>query len=59
MQLASGFTPEPPEPQRVPDISRGLGAVFSGLFFFLGLIVEGMKMPHPELMNGGEYVECF
>jgi len=23
------------------------------------VIVEGMKMPHPELMNGGDYVECY
>jgi hypothetical protein len=59
VQLASSFTPEPPEPHRVPGISRGLGAVFSVLFFFFGVIVEGMKMPHPELMNGGDYVECY
>jgi hypothetical protein len=56
VQLASSIAPEPPEPQRVPEISRRLGVLCSFLFLLCGLIAEDIKLPHPESMNGGDYV---
>jgi hypothetical protein len=59
MQLVSSIMPELPEPQRAPQISRGLGVLCSFSFFFLGLIAEGIKLPHPESMTGDDYAGWF